>query len=90
MAKGHKDLEFQLEDAGGNRRTFKNFDQAAGLAIAVAASTGNPVHLDVLTWSKGAARTWAGDAGVEVYESDPDASVHERLIIAVSTQGHVR
>lgn len=89
MAKGHKDLEFQLEDAGGNTRTFKSFDEAAGLAVAVAASTGKEVELNVLTWSRAAAKAYAGDYGVEVYEEDPEASVHDRIVIKAESQGRV-
>ncbi len=89
MSKSHKDLRFEVEDAGGSNRNFKNFDEACGLAISVAASTGKEVVLDVITWSKGAARHWAGESGVEVYEEDPEASVHERIVITASSQGRV-
>ena len=85
MAKRHKDLEFQLEDAGGSTRTFKTFDEACGLA----ASTGREVTIDVLAWSKAAARVWAGDYGVEVYEEDPEASVHERIVIKADAQDRI-
>ncbi len=89
MSKGHKDLEFQLEDAGGNTRTFKNFDEACGLAVSIAASNGKEVELNVLAWSKAAAKAWAGDYGVEVYEEDPEASVHERIVIKADAQGRI-
>jgi hypothetical protein len=89
MAKGHKDLEFQLEDAGGSTRTFKSFDEACGLAVAIAASTGREVEVNVLTWTKAAAKAYAGDHGVEVYEEDPEASVHDRIVIRAESQGRV-
>jgi hypothetical protein len=89
MAKRHKDLEFQLEDAGGSTRTLNTFDEACGLAVSIAASTGREVTIDVLAGSKAAARVWAGDYGVEVYEEDPEASVHERIVVKAESQGRI-
>lgn len=89
MAKHHKDLEFAVDDAGGRQRTFKDFDEAAGFAIAIAASNGQPVNLDVLISSKSAARAWGGDDAVEQYNEDPDASVSDRIIIRAEHIGRV-
>ena len=85
----HKDLEFQLEDAGGTTRTFKSFDEACGLAVSISASTGKEVEVNVLAWSKGAAKAWAGDYGIEQYEEDPEASVHDRIVIRAESQGRI-
>jgi|HubBroStandDraft_5_1064220.scaffolds.fasta_scaffold1095510_2 hypothetical protein len=89
MSRGHKDLDFQLEDAGGTTRTFKKFDEACALAVAVSASTGHEVNLDVLAWSRAAARAYGGDAGAEQYDEDPEASVHDRIVIKADSQGRV-
>ena len=40
-------------------------------------------------WMKAAARVWAGDYGVEVYEEDPEASVHERIVIKADAQDRI-
>lgn len=89
MSKGHKDLEFQLEDAGGATQTFKDLGEACVLAISISISTGREVELNVLAWSKAAARAYAGDYGVEVYEEDPEASVHDRITIKAESHGRI-
>lgn len=79
-----------VEDRDPNlARYFKTFDEAAGFALARGVSHGEPVTLDVLVWSRAGARWVGGDAGVEVYDEDPEASVHERLVIKVSSQGRI-
>ena len=89
MAKTHKDLEFQLEDQDGRPQTFKSFEEASAAAVAIAAGTGSPVNIDVLTLSKAAARACAVDYVVEVFEEDPEASVHERIVVKAESQGRV-
>lgn len=89
MAKSHKDVEFSVDDAGGKERIFKTFDEAAGFAVAIAGSTGKTVNLDVLIYSKAGARAWGGDDAVEEYESDPDASVSERIEITAQSVGRI-
>jgi len=89
MSNTHKDLEFHVEDAGGKTQYFKSWPKALELAAAVSASTGRAVNVDVVAWSREAARKWAGDAGVEVFEEDPEASVHERLVVRVESQGRI-
>lgn len=86
--KTHKDVEFAVDDASGHQRTFKRFDEAAGFAVSLAAS-GRTVNLDVLVWSAAGARWLGGDDGVEQYRKDPEASVHERLVITVDSQGRI-
>lgn len=83
-------LEFHVSDERGQGTTiFTNFDKAAGFALSRACSTGNEMQIDVVTWSKAAARAWGGDNAVEVYESDPEASVHERILIKAQALGHI-
>jgi len=89
MSAKHKDLEFQLEDMGGQPRTFKDFGEACALAVAVAASDGRPVNLDVLAWSRAAARAYGGEAGAEQYDGDPEASVFDRIVIRAESQGRI-
>lgn len=87
--KSHRDVEFAVDDASGNQRTFKYFDEAAGFAVAIAASGKERVYLDVLIWSKSGAKAYGGEEGVEQYEEDPDASVFERIEIRVNAMGRV-
>ena len=83
-------LEFHVGDERGQGTTiFTNFDKAAGFALSRACSTGNEMQIDVVTWSKAAARAWGGDNAVEVYESDPEASVHDRILIRAQVLGRI-
>ena len=86
-----KDLEFQVSEAHhlGQNTTFKSFEKACSHAISLACSRGEEVQIDVLTWTKTAARAWGGDAAVEVFEEDPEASVHERIIIKAESHGRI-
>lgn len=88
-SKTHKDVEYAVDDASGNERIFKTFDEAAGFAISVGASGKSPVNLDVLVSSEAGAKHVAGSEGVERYREDPDASVFDRLEISVNYVGHV-
>ena len=88
-AKTHKDVEYAVDDFSGNERIFKKFDEAAGFAIAKAASRGEDVNLDVLVWSRAGAKWYQGDDGAEVYDEDPDASVFERIIVRANSIGRV-
>lgn len=92
MAKTHKDLEFEVESHGAGSqqsRNFKSWPEACGFAVALAASTGATVNVDVLAWSEGAARAWSGDDGVEQYREDPDASVFDRITIKADSKGRI-
>jgi hypothetical protein len=84
MRQRHKDLEFHVDNA-----VFRTFAEAAAHAIGFAASHGGDVTIDVVAWSRAAARVWAGDHGVEEYDADPEASVHERIVIKATSQGRV-
>lgn len=85
----HKDVEYAVDDASGRQRTFRTFDEAAGFAVAIAASGKPVVDLDVLVWTKAGARFYGGDEGVEQYNEDPEASVFERLEISINYVGRV-
>jgi len=85
---GHQGVEYAVDDAAGKERTFKTFDDAAGFAVALAAS-GRAVNLDILVYSEEGARQLGGDGAVEQYREDPDASVFERLEIKVNSVGRV-
>jgi len=87
--KKHRDVEFSVDDAGGKERIFNTFDEAAGFAIAIAASKGETVNIDVLIHSRAGAEWWGGDHAAEEYESDPDASVSERIEIRAESVGRV-
>lgn len=84
-----KGLEFAVDDALGRERIFTSFDEAAGFAISIGASHGRTVHLDVLCWSRAAAKAWGGDYGAEQYDEDPEASVHDRIEIKVNPIGRI-
>lgn len=88
-AKTHPGVEFAVDDAAGDERIFKTFDEAAGFAIGLAASNGETIHLDVLVWSREGAAWWGGDDAEDQYDEDPEASVFERLEIRVNGLGRV-
>lgn len=89
MARTHKDVEYAVSDASGRERIFKDFDSAAGFAVAIAASTGRPSNLDVLVYSEAGARAWFGPEGVTSYREDPEASVFQRIRVTANDQGRV-
>jgi len=88
MARTHKDVEFAVDDASGNERIFKTWDQAAGFAVSLAAS-GRRTNIDILVYSEAGARALYGDDGVERYREDPEASVFERIEVRANDVGRV-
>jgi len=80
----HDDLEYAV--SGVYTR-----DAAVAMVMAVehAIRTGGPVTLDVIVWSEAGARAYGGDAAAAVYAEDPDASVHDRIVISAFPQGRV-
>jgi hypothetical protein len=87
-AKTHKDVEYAVEDGGGQERVFKTFDEAAGFALSMAVARGRS-ELDVLIWSESGAKWYGGDDAVDRYNEDPEASVFERIEIGVNLIGMV-
>jgi len=88
-AQRHKDVEFHVNDAQGNPRVFKTWNEAGGYAISLAAGGLDRVHIDVVVWSEAGARWWMGEEGVEQYREDPEASVFNRYLVKVDDQGRV-
>jgi hypothetical protein len=86
--KSHRDVEFAVNDASGEERIFKTWDEAAGFALVIAMGRGES-SLDVLVYSEEGARWAQGDEGVDQYREDPDASVFERYEIKVNAVGRV-
>jgi hypothetical protein len=84
-----KDLEFHVDRPDGTTLVTKNFDDAASLAISIACSNGQPVNIDVLAYSRAAARAWDGEDGVESYNEDPDASIFDRIVIRAESLGRI-
>jgi len=84
----HKDLEFQINDSSC-RSTFDTYEEAVKAAVSISIRTGHAVNVDVLAWSIVAARAWNGSEGCDVYKEDPDASVHERIVIKAESLGRV-
>lgn len=88
-------LEFHVSEEGSraagstNTKIFASFDKAAGHAVALSVARGAPMVIDVVTWTRAAARKWGGDDAVEVFDDDPDASVHERVVVRADAQGKV-
>ncbi len=80
----HKDLEFQILD-----NTFKNLGEALQFAFMKSVGEGEPVVLDIVTWSRSAAKAWAGESGAKEYDKDPDASVFSRFVLSVKAKGMV-
>ena len=81
----HDDLEYAV---GG---TYTR-DAAIAMvwAIETALGKGDGVAvLDVIVWSEAGARAYGGDAAAAVYAEDPDASVHDRIVISAISQGRV-
>lgn len=88
----HADIEFAVDDTRSDpvfKTYFKTFAQALHFAADLALSTGESVALDVLIHSRAAAEAWGGSEAAEQYDDDPEASVFERLMIKVTSQGRV-
>jgi hypothetical protein len=86
--KTHPDVEYAVDDDGGDERVFKTWNEAAGFALSMAVSRGKSA-LDILIWSESGARWYGGDDAAEMYREDPDASVFERFEIKVNPVGKV-
>ena len=85
----HKDVEFEVS-AGEKTAHFKNWDEAAVMAVAMSASRGGAeAVIDVVVHSRAGARHWLGDHGVEMYDEDPDASVFQRVSIRATDKGRI-
>ena len=86
-----KDLEFhvQYKNGKGDTKIFTSFDRAAAHAVQLSISNGEDAVIDVVAWSRSAAKAWGGDYGVEQYNEDPEASIHDRIVIKAEDQGRI-
>ena len=88
--KTHKDVEYSVDDLAGHERIFKTPDEAAGFAVSLCLSNGEPHNIDVLVYSEAGARFYRGSSdGEDEYNEDPDASVFERIVVHADSQGRV-
>ena len=79
-------LEFHVTDERGQGTTiFTNFDKAAGFALSRACSTGNEMQIDVVTWSRAAARAWSGDTTkkIQTRQSTNESSSRPNPLVAL-------
>ncbi len=83
----HRDLEYAVQ-AGEVARHFRTFNEALFFAFSAALNEGKVV-IDVLAFSEAAAQAFGGDAAVQEYREDPEASVFRRFEIAVADVGRV-
>jgi len=88
-ARTHKDVEFAVADNRGEEHLFKTFDEAVAFAAGLALTTTVRIELDVLVSSRAGAVWWGGLDGGKDYDEDPDASVFDRLLVKVTSQGRV-
>jgi hypothetical protein len=84
----HGAVEFVVAGAGRPSSYFSTFKEASAKAVEVAAANGDAV-LDVIIHSEAGARWWGGDAAVDRYKDDPEASVFDRYIVTINYQGTI-
>lgn len=85
--KSHRNLLFEVT-RGDHHRSFARFPEAVEHAFVLAAA-GEQITLDVIAWSRAAAKAWAGEHAGESYDEDPEASVFERYELSVNFVGRV-
>jgi len=85
----HKDVEFAVADTRGEEHIFKTFDEAAVFAAGMALRSGVPIEIDVLVFSRDGAVWWGSVDGGDDYDGDPEASVFDRLVLKIASQGRV-
>jgi len=78
--------EFMVDDCSGQEHAFKTFDEAAGYALIISASTGEDVNIDLCCYDRNAA---AALGVLEEYDLDPDASVTQRMVVHAEFVGHI-
>ena len=89
-SESHKDVEYAVDDAAGRERVFKTPNEAAGFALSLALSDGEPHYIDVLVHSREGAEWYRGSSdGGEEYDEDPEASVFERIEVRANSEGRV-
>jgi len=83
----HADLEYVVA-AHGIERAYPSFDEALSYAFSVSLSAGK-THIDVIAYSEEGAEAFGGDAAVDEYREDPEASIFRRFEIQVRDMGRV-
>ena len=81
-------VEFHV-DNDGRTWVLKHFGEACAMAVGFACSDGLPRFVDVVVIDEEGARAWGGDAAVETYREDPEASVFERIEIKATSHGRI-
>ena len=84
LAAEHADVEFAVDGFYTH-----DFVAAMGRAVQRALTHGKPVALDVVVWSEDGARAYGGEDAVAVYREDPEASVHDRIVVTATSQGRI-
>jgi len=80
-----KDLDFEI----GNK-TYKSLEKALMAAASQSVSRGGEaVEVHVITWTRAAARAYGGEESVRIYNQDPEASIHDVLVVKVASKGPV-
>ena len=90
-AKTHKDVEYMVSNPldSSQDQYFKTADEASSAAISRSISDGRKRYIDVLISSASGARWYGGSDAVDIYKDDPDASVHERIVVTAEAIGRV-
>lgn len=78
-------LRFEVETAA-LCGPFKAFAEAVTHAVGRSLSSGEPINVDVLCWSRAAAHAFGC---LDDYDSDPEASVTKRVTITATDHGRV-
>lgn len=84
----HGAVEFVVEGPGRPSHYFSTFREASVKAVEVAAANGE-AFLDVIVHSEAGARWYGGDAAVDRYNEDPEASVFDRFVVKIDYQGTI-
>jgi hypothetical protein len=85
----HKDVDFEIDNAGGKKKIFGTLGEACALAVILATCDEQPHNVDVIIRSKQGARALGGGACVERYLENPHASVYERIVIRARGTGPI-
>lgn len=85
------DLEYHVSQARlhrGGTQIFTEFEKARDAADLLCTDpTGAKVYIDVVTWTRDAAMQYGGDNACDIYDGDPDASVHDRIECTLNDDG---
>ncbi len=96
MAKTHPQVEYEVENASGNRvpdtaggtQVFKSSEKALAAAALAAMTTGSST-MSVLIHTRAGAKWYGGDDALDSYDEDPDASAFEQYHFTCNNRGRV-